>query len=195
MEDEIYNIYDEIKRVQERIENIDMYNNYKEELSFYTHRLFSLKLALQRLEKDAYLSMEPSIVGEQIDLYIKNIHELREKNPSELKYLITLHGTKELIGSIDVRFNLLESEKYLGNIGANIDSNYRGKRYSKIAFIMLHDTMLEHGLTKPIFTVNINNNSSLHSVATIGTTKIGSDIRNGNEYYIYEYDIEKHQGK
>lgn len=87
--------------------------------------------------------------------------------PDKYSYIITLHGTKDKIGVIDVRFSLLKSEKYLGNIRSNIKEEYRGNRYSKQAFILLTDIMLEHGLTKPIFTVRTTNATSLKSLDNI----------------------------
>jgi len=99
------------------------------------------------------------------------------------------------IGVIDIRFSLLKNEKYLGNIGANIDEEYRGKRYSKIAFILLRDVMLEHNLRKPLFTVKETNTSSLKSLDNIGAKQVEYVIDSEEPYYIYEYDLEENLPK
>ena len=137
--------------------------------------------------------VSPDIESDTIDLYLSNIHEKFEEKPEQFKYIITLHGTKTKIGEIEVRFSLLESEKHFGNVGANIDSNYRGNRYSKIAFKLLKDVMLENGLKKPIFTVNINNNSSIKSLDAIGAKRIEKVNNDDESYYVYEYDLEKEE--
>ena len=96
---------------------------------------------------------------------------------------------KKKIGTIDVRFKLLNSEKYLGNIGTNINKEYRGNRYACKAFKLLGDIMIEHGLTKPIFTVKEDNSSSIKSLNNIGAEKI-EHVENADEpYYVYEYDL------
>lgn len=151
-----------------------------------------LKSKLQQLEKKAYLEMNPNIVGKEIDLYLKNIHNQQEQEPEKFEYIITIHDTKTVVGFMEIRFKLLESEKELGNIGANIKKEYRGKRYSKMAFELLRDTMLEHGLRKPIFTVKPDNYSSIRSLHAIGAKLIENEDNN-DSYYSYEYDLENYR--
>lgn len=186
---EILEVYKKIKDVEEKINNIQIPD--KKLLDDYSYILFNLKMELQNLERVAFLYREPDYIGDEIDLYIQNIHNTFEKDPDELSYIITVHGAKDKIGIIDVRFRLLKSEKYLGNIGAEINEEYRGKRYVKKAFTLLKDTLLEKGLTKPIFTVNLNNISSIKSLDAIGAKRI-SLVEDGTEpYYIYEYDLDE----
>lgn len=190
---EIVNINNKIKDVQQKISDMQEIN--RDELDSYSRQLFNLKLELQRLENKAFLELEPKYVSDDIDLYIKNLHVvLGEDKPDMIRYLITLHGTKEIIGEMDVRYTLLESEKYLGNIGAHINSEYRGKRYSKKAFVLLRDSMLEYGLTKPVFTVKTSNLSSIKSLEAIGAKKT-EYVNDDTPYYIYEYDLEQNKSK
>ena len=136
--------------------------------------------------------MNPSVVGKEIDLYLKNIHNQMEKSPEKFEYIITIHDEKTVVGMIEIRFKLLESEKEIGNIGANIKEEYRGKRYSKMAFELLRDTMLEHGLQKPLFTVKPDNYSSIRSLNAIGAKLIENED-NSDSYYSYEYDLENYR--
>ena len=90
---------------------------------------------------------------------------------------------------------MLESELYLGNYGAYIKDEYKGKHYSKQAFIMLRDVLLEHGISKPIFTVRNDNEKSIKALANIGATRIGNFMHDEIDHYIYEYDLEKKNSK
>lgn len=188
IEEEAYKIFQEIVETQKNIE--DSYGD-SDKVSFYIDKLVILKRKLQLLEKDSYLKRNPDCVGTDIDLYVRNIHDLNNSDADTITYDITLHNTKEKIGYMDVRLKLLKSEEYLGNIGTNIDPLYKGKRYSKQAFSLARDMMLEKGLKKPIFTVNINNISSIKSLENMNATKIGSGSIEDEEYYIYEIDLEE----
>lgn len=188
---EIYQIATEIKNLQEKIESINRKTEEGNQLfEKSVYELFILKAKLQKLENSVYLRMNPSVVGTEIDLYLKNIHNQLEQEPEKFEYIITIHDTKTVVGTIEVRFRLLESEKELGNIGANIKEEYRGKRYSKMAFELLHDTMLAHGLRKPIFTVRPDNYSSIRSLNAIGAKLIDEE---NDSYYSYEYDLESYK--
>lgn len=189
IEERIKEIHREINEVNKKIN--DLHKIDYDELHQYTDRIYELKRSLQKLEKNSYLERKPDIVSDEIDLYIMNIHDTFDDNPDKFYYIITLHNTKTKIGEIDIRFNLLESEKYLGNLGANINEEYRGKRYSKKAFIMLRDVMLERGLKKPIFTVMETNISSIKSLQAIGAEKTDYINKPEGSYYVYEYDLEE----
>ena len=187
-------IINEIKDVMEEIEKIENKLNSMTELDYgmienYSKELFNLKVKLKKLENRAFLELEPKYESDEIDLYVKNYHVLLEEGtPDSITYLITIHKTKDIIGEIDIRYSLLASEKYLGNIGANINQEYRGKRYAKKAFTLLKDTMLQNELYKPIFTVRTNNSSSIKSLEAIGAKKIEL-VDTEDPYYIYEYDL------
>lgn len=193
LENEVFDLYDKIKLVQKQINSLHGVD--KELFNKYTRDLFDLKRKMQRLERDLYLHRNPDLESDDIDLYLKNIHDLKEDKPDKFNYIITKHGTKDKIGEIEVRFSLLKSEKYLGNIGAEIDDEYRGKKYSKKAFILLKDVMLEYGLIKPLFTVKEDNVPSLKSLDNIGAKRI--EYVNGDEYnyYVYEYDLLEENNK
>lgn len=191
--DEIYQISNKINELQEKLGGIDCLTEDGNRLFEKTvYDLFCLKAKLQTLENKAYLEMNPSVVGKEIDLYLKNIHNQMEKSPEKFEYIITIHDEKTVVGMIEIRFKLLESEKEIGNIGANIKEEYRGKRYSKMAFELLRDTMLEHGLQKPIFTVKPDNYSSIRSLNAIGAKLIENED-NSDSYYSYEYDLENYR--
>lgn len=187
IEKKIFQIAEEIKEFDAKINSLQELDYDK--LHEYSKQIFLLKYKLQQLEAQSYLERKPDCEGEDIDLYVKNVHVIKEENPDQLCFFITKHNTKELVGTVDVRFKLLKSERYLGNIGAEIDKEYRGQRYSKKAFMLLRDIMLEHGLTKPIFTVRETNSSSIKSLENIGANRIEYVADAEEPYYIYEYNL------
>ena len=189
MENEIFEIYDEINMIQDKINSLQGKDSNLFEQ--YIRTIFDLKRKMQRLERELYLYREPDLESDEIDLYVKNFHSLKEDSPDFLNYIIVEHGTKNKIGEMEIRFSLLKSEQYLGNIGAEIKEEYRGKRYSKKAFTLLRNVMLDRGLIKPIFTVKESNASSIKALNTIGATRIGSTKNEEDLYYIYEYDLEQ----
>jgi len=187
--EEIKLVTQELEETREKIDNLKELDHQL--LDTYSRQIFNLKLKLQKLEKLAFLESKPNIESEDIDLYIKNIHDTFTSDlPDRITYIITLHDTKDIIGEMDIRYSLLASEKYLGNIGANIKEEYRGKRYSKKAFHLLKDTLLENGLAKPIFTVKEDNISSIKSLEAIGAERKEYVSDSINPYYVYEYDLE-----
>lgn len=189
VEEKIFEVANEINKLQSDINNLQELDY--QILHQYTDALFKLKRKLQILEDKSYLERKPDLESDEIDLYLKNIHDLKETSPDKYSYIITLHGTKTKVGVMDIRFSLLESEKYLGNIGSEIKEEYRGNRYAKKAFVLLKDVMLSHGLKRPIFTVVTSNISSISSLSNIGAEKV-EFVKNVEEpYYIYEYDLEK----
>lgn len=188
IEELIFQIYGEIKELENKINSLQDLDYDK--LHEYTDSLYKLKRKLQNLENQSYLERKADIESADIDLYLKNLHDCKEQQPDKYSYIITLHGTKTKIGVIDVRFNLLESEKSFGNIGAYIAEDYRGNRYSKKAFLLLKDVMLEHNLRKPIFTVLTTNTSSIKSLAAIGAKRVELVDNETEPYYIYDYDLE-----
>lgn len=191
---EIYYLADCIDKIQLEIEKLYEIND-QVQLDNKMHELFTLKSRLTYLEKNAYLELSPTIESDLIDLYLINIHEAKNDNPEIFKYNITLHNTKKIIGNIELRFNLLINELYLGNLGAYIDNEYRGMRISKQAFLLLKDTMLERGVRKPIFTVKSDNEKSIKSLSNIGAKYKDEFIHDGTIYYSYEYDLENDKRK
>lgn len=191
---EIYNTADSIDKIQKSLELLYEENNTTE-LDHKIRELFTLKKKLLDLEKKAYLEMTPTIIGQVVDLYLINIHDTRNNNPDSFRYNITLHDTKTIIGEAEVRFKMLENELHLGNYGVHIKDEYKGNRYAKRAFILLRNVLLEHGITRPIFTVRNDNEKSIKALANIGATRIGNFMYDDIDHYIYEYDLEKNNKK
>ena len=190
---EIRDIYEKQELLQQKITKLYEIKASQEELNQAIYQLYLLKATLSRLERDAYLEMDPTISGNRIDLYLKKVHMSFEENPSEFECLITLHNTKKVIGEIQIRFYAFQ--KYLGNIGANIQEEYRGNHYVKDAYILLHDVMLERGLTRPVFTVKTSNISSIHCIQSLGAYLVGEGKFEDKSYYIYEDNLEKEKDK
>lgn len=193
MKEKIFETAKKIEKLQQKLDTFD--RRIEEENKLYEetiHEIYLEKRNLQMLEQYFCLSMEPSIVGEEIDLYLYNIHVLLEENPETFHYNITIHDTKKVIGNIQVRFSSFDRNFELGNIGAEINKQYRGQRYAYKAFILLKDIMLEHGLVKPIFTVKVENTSSIKSLENMGAKQINLV---DDSYYVYEYDLEEDKRK
>ena len=98
IENEIFKIYDEINEIQSKIGSLEERN--PDTLEKYSRMIFDLKRKMQRLEKDLYLHREPDLVSDEIDLYVKNFHSLKEESPDYLNYIIVEHGTKNKIGEL-----------------------------------------------------------------------------------------------
>ena len=73
----------------------------------------------------------------------------------------------------------------LGNVGAELNKEYRGNRYSLQALELLKDIMIDKGLTKPIFTVRPNNIPSIKTIENFG----GKLIEEEPDLNIYEVDL------
>lgn len=185
------NIIDEINQLNNNIieirNKIETNTLTEEEFDTACRQIFKNKLKIQNIEKEIYKYKEPDIIGNEIDLYLANIHEL--ENKEKLKYLITIHNKKEYVGEMEIRLNINEANKNLGNIGAHLLPEYKGKRYSKQAFTLLKDVMLGNGLSKPIFTVRPDNIPSIKSLDNIGAKQVDKSYDDEGEYLSYEYDL------
>lgn len=191
MKEEIFRIAKEIEIIQNKINSISE-EDY-ELVNEYSKELFNLKYKLQTLEKQYFLERNPEYSNDEIDLYIKNYHDLIIDNPDSLTYYITKHNSKELIGTTEVRFNLSEKDKYLGNMGANINPIYRGNRYSSKTVKLLKEPLVKRGLIKPIFTVEETNQSSIKSLINMGAEQIEYVSNTDKPYYVFEYDYNKQE--
>ena len=85
---EIRDIYEKQELLQQKITKLYEIKASQEELNQAIYQLYLLKATLSRLERDAYLEMDPTISGNRIDLYLKKVHMSFEENPSEFECLI-----------------------------------------------------------------------------------------------------------
>lgn len=73
------------------------------------------------------------------------------------KYRITLHGSDDTIGSIDVRIGYNEGLYYGGHIGYMIEESYRGNSYASKACKIIKQVAIAHEMKYLIITCNPNN--------------------------------------
>ncbi|MEG1257218.1 GNAT family N-acetyltransferase [Clostridium sp.] len=73
------------------------------------------------------------------------------------KYRITLHGSDDSIGAIDIRIGYNENLYYGGNIGYRIEETYRGNNYASKACKIIKSIAIAHGMNRIIITCNPNN--------------------------------------
>lgn len=94
--------------------------------------------------------------------------KIEEKTPSNkekgyvpaYKYRITLHGSDESIGAIDIRIGYNENTYYGGNIGYSIKKAYRGNNYASKACKIIKSIAIAHGMDKIIITCDPDNQAS-----------------------------------
>lgn len=107
------------------------------------------------------LDESPTMVGEKIDLY-KYILEKDDR------YVICLHGTKDIIGNIDYMGEKKPSKDFFGNIGYGVNPEHKRKGYTSEALKLLTDKLYKEGVTKVYITTRKTNVASQGLVLKFG---------------------------
>lgn len=154
----------------------------KEEFSEYIPRINELLDEIIKLKDQIELLKGPSFSNGVIDIYFE------EESSDEIEsfYYLTISGEKQKIGRININWELYDP--MLGNVGAELDSNYRGHRYSLQALHLLKNLMIEKGLTKPIFTARPDNIPSIKTIENFGG-KLIEEASTEQFWNTYEVDL------
>lgn len=86
------------------------------------------------------------------------------------KYIITLHGSDESIGTINMRVGMNDNLYYVGNIGYGIDEPFRGNHYAARACNIIKDVAVAHDMNQVIITCNPDNLPSRRTCEKVGLT-------------------------
>lgn len=125
------------------------------------------------------LDEEPVMVGEKIDLY-KYILEEDER------YMICLHGTKEIIGNIDYMGERKLSKDFFGNIGYGVNPEHKRKGYVSEALKLLTDKLYKEGISKVYISTLKTNVASRGLVEKFGGKLLPKYSKN---LLVYECDL------
>jgi tagatose 1,6-diphosphate aldolase len=116
------------------------------------------------------------------------------------KYKITLHGSSESIGNIDIRIGNNENLYYGGHIGYRIDEPYRGNNYASKACSIIKLVAAAHGMDRLIITCNPDNIASRRTCEKTGLKLLKIvNLTPHNEMYkegerekcIYEWNLKE----
>jgi tagatose 1,6-diphosphate aldolase len=100
-------------------------------------------------------------------------------------YTITLHNSLEPIGNIDIRIGYNENSYYGGNIGYEIDENYRGNHFAAKACNIIKQVAIGHKMDKIIITCNPDNFPSRKTCEKAGLNlKEIVDLPSYNDMYL-----------
>ncbi|PLT27507.1 GNAT family N-acetyltransferase [Peribacillus deserti] len=126
------------------------------------------------------------IKGEEIDLYlVKTVPGNKEKNwVPAYHFDISLSGSPEPIGKIDIRIGYNENLYYGGHIGYSVNEEYRGNHYAAKAVLLLRKVAHDHELEKLVITCNPDNIASRKTCEYIGANLIAIvDVPEFNDMY------------
>jgi predicted acetyltransferase len=108
--------------------------------------------------------------GPQIDLVLEQ--ELPYFGDSldvkTLNYQIVMHGTRQKVGTCDLRVGMNEEVYYAGNIGYRIFEKWRGHGYAYDACLLLFDIAREKGMKELIITCSPDNAPSRKTLEKLG---------------------------
>lgn len=105
------------------------------------------------------------LVGKGIDLVFKNfVPAVPEKNFVDCcNYDIVLHDTQTVIGNCSAKLGFNDVMFFIGNVGYEIDENYRGNGYAGEAVELLKELFKANHFDK-IYITNVPKNSSSRRV-------------------------------
>jgi len=180
-ENQINILREKVKELEnKRLELLLKRKDYsKEEFSKLIPEINKLLTEIIKLKDEIELLKGPILSNSVIDIYFEE--ESSDKETSF--YYLTISGEKQKIGRININWELYDY--MLGNIGAELDKEYRGNRYTLQALDLLKDLMIDKGLTKPIITARPDNIPSIKTIQNFG----GKLIDQESELNIYEVDL------
>ena len=155
----------------------DIYDNVSidEKINLLKEQYIEIVNELEKLKAADYSDGE-------LDLLINT---RKGNGTNDIWYDIRLTNTPVYIGKIRVTF--CNPIKFLGNVGYEINKEYRGNGYMLKALNVLKEPLRERGLTYPVFTVKPENIPSVKTIERFGGKKIDS-----NAFYdVYEVDIDE----
>lgn len=129
------------------------------------------------------LENKPVASNENLDIY------LREGNIEDGYgfFEIFLRGTSTKIGRVTL-YTYPIDDRY-GNVGYGLEEEYRGHRFMLQSLEILKETMIKMKIFKPVFTVEPDNEPSIHTIQNFGGTLIKNHQEYNTWYDTYEVDL------
>lgn len=189
-EKEYSQIEEKIKLVQKKLEEVEYYlfNIYYSEEG--RDKLYLLQEELNDLQDRLIFEKGPIYTNGVLDLYLDE--EADKVGKVCEHYNIALAGEKRFIGYVRVTYDDMK-DNFLGNIGYQLNRDFRGNGYMLQALEILKKPMLDRGLERPIITVESENTASVRTIEKFGGKKLEKD----DWYDSYEVDLgdETHKRK
>lgn len=141
---------------------------------------------MQRRRINLFCENYFSIDGEEISLRLIDIFY---GNENELPYYwwnIVLKSSKENIGKISLRIGHNYHSYYNGNIGYEIDEEYRGNHYAYKACRMLLPVAKHHGMDHLFMSCDYDNTASIKTIERMGANMADELVPPSD--YIFYYD-------
>ena len=99
------------------------------------------------------------------------------------KICLTQDGTE--VGEINLRIGNTEKLFFGGNIGYNVDEDYRGNRYAAKACRLLYPLAVKHGMEYMYISCNPDNHASFRTLEIAGGKFVATvNLPEDNEMYI-----------
>lgn len=95
-----------------------------------------------------------------------------------------------VVGKISIRIGNNYHSYYNGNIGYEIDNEYRGNNYSYKACKLVFQVAKAHGMNKLILTCDENNIASYKTIEKLGAELL-EIVKPPKDYFAYREDMEK----
>lgn len=108
------------------------------------------------------------IKGEILDLRLIDTFEGNENELPFYWYEIILKSINKAIGKISIRIGHNYHSYYNGNIGYEIDKEFRGNNYAYLACQMILEVAKEHKMNKLYLTCNYDNIASCKTIEKLG---------------------------
>lgn len=118
-----------------------------------------------------------------------------EGNEKEIPYYwynIIENKTNNQVGKISIRIGSNYHSYYNGNIGYEIDSDYRGNNYAYLASKMVLDVARFYKMNELILTCEENNITSSKTIEKLGGVLIET-VAPPRDYFAYFEGIKKHK--
>lgn len=128
------------------------------------------------------------IKGEILDLKIINTFAGNENELPFYWYEIILKSTNTPIGKISIRIGHNYHSYYNGNIGYEIDNDFRGNNYAYVACKMILAVAKEHKMDKLYLACNYDNIASYKTIEKLGARFI-EEIIPPKDYIYYRENM------
>ena len=105
-------------------------------------------------------------------------------------YYYDIYVDETVVGKISIRIGKNYHSYYNGNIGYEIDKEYRGSNYAYKASKLVLQVAKAHNMSELILTCDESNNASYKTIEKLGAELI-EIVKPPKDYFAYREDMEK----